>query len=137
MAHSVIIITIRIKIRKNKFLIENIFKYSESKIVMHKIQTTRLSDRGIYTCCVENKYGSFEQYAWYEILPLPLLISIPNGRYIAEENEPEFIIPCIVQSPSKSRQYQIKWFLNDTEILPDNKIYNVNNFSLIKRKKNA
>lgn len=59
-------------------------------------------------------------------MAIPITITIPNDRpYVAEENQPEFIIPCIVQSQSKFRQFQIKWFLNDTEILPDGKIYNV------------
>lgn len=101
-------------------------KFSESKIVKYEIRTTQLSDSGNYSCTVENKYGTSKQYAWYEIMALPLSITIPNGRpYVAEENQPEFIIPCIVQSQSKVRQFQIKWFLNDTEILPDGKIYNV------------
>lgn len=104
-------------------------KCSESKMVEYKIQTTRLRHTGNYSCSVENKYGTCKSYAWYEIVALPLSISIPNGRpYVAEENQPEFIIPCVVQSQSKFRQFQTKWFLNDTEILPDGKIYNVSAF---------
>lgn len=96
-------------------------------MVKYQIQAAQLSDTGNYSCTVENKHGTTKQYAWYEIMPLPLSITIPNGRpYIAEENQPEFIIPCIVQSQSKYRnQFQVKWFLNDTEILSDGKIYNV------------
>lgn len=98
-------------------------------MVKYEIKITRLRDTGNYSCSAENKYGTSKEYAWYEIMALPLSISIPNGRpYIAEENQPEFIIPCIVQSQSKFRQFQTKWFLNDTEILPDGKIYTVSVF---------
>lgn len=91
-----------------------------------EIETAQLSDGGNYSCTVESKHGRAKQYAWYEILALPVSITIPNDRpYVAEENQPEFRIPCIVQSQSKFRQFQVKWFLNDTEILSDGKIYNV------------
>lgn len=116
-----------------------IYTCSEAAMVKHEIRATRLRDSGNYSCSVENKYGSFNQYAWYEVRPLPLSVSIPNRRhgYVAEENQPRFTIPCIVKSPSKYRQFQIKWLLNDTEILPDGKIYNVSALLKTKQKLNA
>lgn len=103
-------------------------------MVKYEIQTARLRDTGNYSCSVENKYGTSKKYVWYEVMALPLSVSIPNGRpfIVAEENQPEFIIPCVVQSQSKFRQFQVKWFLNDTEILPDGEIYNVSAIFSIK-----
>lgn len=104
---------------------------------MHRIRTLRLSDSGNYSCSIENKFGTANEYVWYDVKPLELSVSIPNHHpYVAEENQPTFIIPCIVKSQSKFRQFQVKWFLNDTEILPDGNIYEVSFRFTNKRKEN-
>lgn len=103
----------------------NNFEYSASMADMqYEIESSEPKDGGQYTCIVSNEYGVSNESVQIDIMPTPLVVSIPDAQYIGTEKQSQLKIPCSILVSIKFRP-RVKWYFNGAEIVADGNTYEV------------
>ncbi|XP_031619928.1 hemicentin-1-like [Contarinia nasturtii] len=98
--------------------------------VQYEIESSEPNAGSQYTCVASNQYGLSNQSIQIEIMPTPLVVTIPDSQYIGTEKQSQFKIPSTIVASSKFTP-SVKWYFNGAEIVTDGKTYMISEYNLI------
>lgn len=91
----------------------------------YEINSTKLSDSGLYLCSASNEYGSINRKIQVKVIHFPKSITIPKSEYVLEEKQSNATIPCIL-SPEPKYDFNVSWFFNGNLIDINDVAFKVN-----------